>query len=139
MIRSGGNLRQRSGGEAQFHKSELLRMVRVGAERNAHALFAGDFQKTDPQVLPIRIAVDLHRFVEPRGFGEDLAPIRIQPLATIPHARLRMTEDLNTRISQAGQVAARLILFPTERGMETAEHQVELSQRRRSHVACALG
>ncbi len=50
----GGNLRQRSSGEAQFHKTELLRMVRVGAERNARTLFAGDFQKTDPQVLPIR-------------------------------------------------------------------------------------
>ena len=96
-------------------------MVRVGAERNAHTLFAGDFQKTDPQVLPIHVAVDLNRFVEPRGFREDRAPIRLQPLATVPHARLRMTEDLNPRIAQAGQVAARLILFPTQRGMEAAQ------------------
>ena len=109
----------------------------VCAERNSHALFAREFQKTDAQILAVCVAIDLDRFIEPHCFGKDRAPIRLQSFATIPDARLRMAEDLNARIAQASDVPARLIFLAAQRGMEAAEHEVELLQRGRGRMSPA--
>ena len=92
-------------------------MVRVGAERNARTLFAGDFQKTDPQVLPVRVAVDL------TALSSRAASARIQrsnPPSTPRDGSTRASADdrgSEYRDCAAGQVAARLILFPAQRGI----------------------
>jgi hypothetical protein len=42
-------------------------MVRVSAQGNANAFTLGDLQEAPPQVLPVRVTVDLDRLIETRG------------------------------------------------------------------------
>lgn len=98
----------------------------VCAEGNSHAFLAGDFQKTDPQVLSIRVAIDLDSFIKSRGFGDNRAPVGSESLATVSDPWLRVTEDLDLRVTQTRDVTGALVLLPPQRRVKAAQHEIDL-------------
>src|SRR5436305_860348 len=94
--------------------------MRVGAQRNAAACFPCDVQQVNVEVLSVRIAVDLDRFVQPRSFVKDILPLGRESKAKVVNPATRMTKDLDRRIAQRSDVPRRLIFLRAQRGVNTA-------------------
>ena len=88
-------------------------MMSVCAEGNTRSVVAREFDQRNVQVLPVWIAVNLQRFIEPGGFCEYAWPICLQPDPKVVNTTARVTEDVNVRIAQCCQIALGLIFcFP---------------------------
>ena len=85
-------------------------MVGIGSKRDSHPFLPRQLEKRNPQVLPAGIAVYLDRFVEPRRYRENSAPIAVETFPVVIDPGLGMPEDLNVGIPQGRNVSGRFDL-----------------------------
>jgi hypothetical protein len=112
-------------------------MVSVSSEGNSDAFLSCQLQKRNTQILPIRIAVYLYRFIEPRCFRKYPAPIAVKAFPPVIDSRLGMSENLNAGISQGRDVTRGLMFLSPKGGMKTAQNQIELLESRSTPCAFA--
>ena len=72
----------------------------IRAERDPNTLFVCNLQEGQIQVLPIRVTIDLKRFVEFRGGRENARPVRAETQPLIIDAATRMPVNVPIRHSR---------------------------------------
>lgn len=79
--------------------------MRVCAQRNAAPCFSCQSQQINIQVLAIGIAIDLHCLMQRGCFVENLRPFGRQAHPVVVNATTWVSENLDRRIAQCGDVA----------------------------------
>jgi hypothetical protein len=77
------------------------------------------------EVLPVRVTVDLDRFVEFGGGGENLRPVGPETRPEIVNASPRMTDNVKMGISNGREIAICLVVGFAQGGMKRAEDEIQ--------------
>jgi hypothetical protein len=121
MMRSAGILAFRAAASpSSINSSCQAWWASVPNEMRTLSRGARYFEQSEMQVLTIRVTIDLERFVEFGGFGEDTPPIGGQSRSEVIDASARMPVDVHIRIANCAKIALGLVLGRAERGSETS-------------------
>ena len=85
--------------------------MRIGAQRNAATGFFREAHETQVQILPVRVTIYLHGFIEFGGKIKNARPFGGEPEPKIVNTATGMAEDMNGRVAQGGEVALGLVVF----------------------------
>lgn len=113
-------------------------MMRISAQRHARFGSTRELQQFDVKILTIRVAVDLDRFIQGSGFRENARPVGRKAEAKVVNATARVTEDVDRRITQRGEVTLGLIFRFAQCGMEGCEDKIKLRKACLLQVAFAM-
>ena len=90
----------------------------VSADRNPAACFTGETDQIDAHVLTIRIRVDLDCLVQFRSDREYPRPIGTQSQPEVINASARVSEYLESGITQCRYITVGLIIFLAQGGIK---------------------